>query len=245
MEVMHDRMVEGIKLALQTPQYESNKTNFFKFIKLFSECQTFLASMAPFSNRCFGPSWFRVIFHGGTPTTRAHLNAIWPAFITPTLLSCRIESIKKIYRFTGYHPNLVPWHFGLSQMLLKSLYAHETDIWWSGRPFSSRNHVNCLKFHNTQFLELPTFAFQTSYLTTNVFEEWWNAYYKLFDASSFTEKLKTAYEKFEDRLNMSKFFAYFDYYFYKHIHINWVLDLSGNDPVDKVEGPTTRQILLS
>ncbi|XP_058771322.1 uncharacterized protein LOC131644752 [Vicia villosa] len=137
MEVTHDRRVEGVKLALQTPQGEPNRPNLLKYVKLFSECNTFLASMTPFSSRCFGPDWCRAIFPGNTPTLRAQLNAIWAAFLTPTLLSHCIESSGKCYGFVSYQPNLVSRQFGLSQMLPKRLYTHEADICWSGRPFSS------------------------------------------------------------------------------------------------------------
>src|SRR4051812_34243844 len=68
LEVMYDRRVEGVKLSFQTPQDESNRPNLIKYVKVFSECKTFIASMAPFSNRCFGPSWFKAIFPRNTPT---------------------------------------------------------------------------------------------------------------------------------------------------------------------------------
>lgn len=106
MEVIHDRHVKGMKLALQTPQCESNKTNFMKFIKLFSDYKVLPLSMAPIYNRCFGPCQFRAIFPRKTPTTHAHLNAIQASFFTSTLLSYRIESTGKCYEYIGYQPNL-------------------------------------------------------------------------------------------------------------------------------------------
>lgn len=104
---MHYRIVESMKLALQTPYHDSNKPNFMKFVKVFLDCKIFLSSMAPFSNRCFGPDWFRAIFLGTTPLTHAKLNVIWASFLTPTQLSYRIDSNGKCYRFISYQPNLV------------------------------------------------------------------------------------------------------------------------------------------
>ncbi|XP_058787635.1 uncharacterized protein LOC131661987 [Vicia villosa] len=219
LEVMYDRRVEGIKLAFQTPQDESNRPNLLKYVRLFSECKTFIASMAPFSNRCFGPTWFKAVFPGNTPTLRAQLNAIWAAFLTPTLLSHRIESTGKCYGFVSYQPNLVSRQFGLSQMLPKSLYSHDNDICYSGRPFTSRQHLDCLKFHNKQSLEHPTFTFQNSYFTTKEFSEWWSEYYQLFDRDSFIKKLNTAFDKLEDQLT---------------------INLSGPDLTNQIEAPAPK-----
>src|SRR3954470_13108075 len=95
-------------------------------------------------------------------------------------------------------------------MLPKSLYSHDNDICYSGRLFTTRQHLDYLKFHNKQSLEHPTFTFQNSYFTTKEFNEWWSEYYQLFDGDSFSKKLNIALYKLEKQLTISKyFFVYF------------------------------------
>lgn len=40
--------------------------------------------MAPFMDRCVGPTWFRNKFPGVTPHAVAMLNSVWATFLTPT-----------------------------------------------------------------------------------------------------------------------------------------------------------------
>src|SRR3954470_21891296 len=91
-------------------------------------------------------------------------------------------------------------------MLPKSLYSHDDDICYSGRPFTARQHLDCLKFHNKQSLEHPTFTFQNSYFTTKEFNEWWYEYYQLFNGDSFSKKLNVAFDQLEKQLTISKYF---------------------------------------
>lgn len=47
--------------------------------------------MAPFADRCVGPTWFRNRLLAVTPFADAMPNFVWATFLTPTLLSSRIE----------------------------------------------------------------------------------------------------------------------------------------------------------
>lgn len=92
-------------------------------------------------------------------------------FLTPTLLSFRIEAGSKGYRFMSYQPNLVALQFGLSQMVLKPLVSHVTDIVWSGRSLNSYDHKPWFRFYkSTKRYELLVFKFQYD------FDEWWAIY---------------------------------------------------------------------
>lgn len=118
--------------------------------------------MAPFVDRCAGPTWFRNIYPDVTPKATAMSNSLWSAFFTPTLLSTRIKTGTDGYGFNGYHPNLVARQFGSSQMFPCSLYSWEDDICWSERKFTLREYRECMAFARQQILELPTFCFQPS-----------------------------------------------------------------------------------
>src|SRR3954464_4601524 len=126
-------------------------------------------------------------------------------------------------------------------MLPKSLYSHDGDICYSGRPFTARQHLDCLKFHNKQSLEHPTFTFQNSYFTTKEFREWWSEYYQLFDGDSFIKKLNTAFDKLEDQLTISKYFMSTLVFFITNSNVLIsILDLSGPDPNNQVEVPAPK-----
>lgn len=88
--------------------------------------------MTRFADQNFGSTWFTNPFPGVSPQTVAQSNAVWRAFLTPTMLSFRIETRMKGYGLMNYQPNLVAWQFGLTQMLPKYLVSHSFDIVWVG-----------------------------------------------------------------------------------------------------------------
>lgn len=148
-----------------------------KHLNMFIKVDKFSPDMAPFADRTFDPEWFKDHFPGGSPKAATQSNAIWRAFLTPTLLSYKIEVGLKGYGFMSYRPNLVTHQFGLSQMALKPLVSYLTDIVWCGRSLNADDHKACLRFcKSTQLYELSVFKFQQSFFTTIDFYEWWATY---------------------------------------------------------------------
>lgn len=161
MRLNEDRPVEGASLALTTCQETPNKHLFMKYLNMFIEVDKFSPGMASFANRTIGPKWFKDPFPGVSPPDAAQSNAIWIAFLTPILISYMIENGSKGYGFVSYQPNLVDRRFRLSQMVLKPLVSHVTDIVWSGRSLTADDHKACLCFcKSAQRYELPVFKFQ-------------------------------------------------------------------------------------
>lgn len=132
MRLNEDRPIEGARFALTTCQETPNKYLFMKYLNMFIEADKFAPSMAPFVDRTFNPKRFKDPFPGGSPQAVAQSNSIWRSFFTPTLSSYRIEAGSKGYDFMSYQPNLVALQFGLSQMVMKPLVSHVTDIVWPG-----------------------------------------------------------------------------------------------------------------
>lgn len=178
MRLNEDRPIEGAKLDSTTCQETPNTSIFIKYLNMFIEADKFPPGMASFADRNFGPKWFKDPFPGNSPQTSAQSNPIWRAFLTPTLLSYRIEPGSKGFGFMSYQPNLVAHQLGLSQMVLKPLVSHDTDIVWSGWTLTADDHKACLYFcRYTNPYELPFFRFQQSFLTTAYFDDRWKSYY--------------------------------------------------------------------
>lgn len=184
MRLNKDRLIEGARLALTTCQETPNANIFIKYLNMFIEVDKFAPGMASFADRNFGPKWFKDPFPGSSPQTAAQANAIWRDFLSPTLLSYRIEPGSKGFGFMSHQLNLVARQLGLSQMVPKSLVSHDTDIIWSGRSLEADDHRACLRFcRSNNRYELPVFRFQYSFLTTGEFDDWWNSYYNFSFAS--------------------------------------------------------------
>lgn len=124
-----DRPIEGAMLALTTCQETPNTHLFMKYLNMFIEVDKSAPGMTSFIDRPFGPKWFKDPFPGGSPQAAAQSNTIWRAFLTPTLLSYRIEPGLKGFGFMSYQPNLVARQFGLSQMVSKPLVLHESILY--------------------------------------------------------------------------------------------------------------------
>lgn len=178
MRLNEDRPIEGARLALMTCQETPNTSIFMKYLNMFIKADKFSPGMTPFADRNFGLEWSRDPFPGSSAQTAAQSNTIWRAFMTPTLLSHKIELGLKGFGFMSYQLNLVARQFGLSQMVPKPLVSHDTDVVWSGRTLTVVGHKACLYFcRSTNRYELPVFRLQQSFLITIDFDEWWNSYY--------------------------------------------------------------------
>lgn len=181
-------------LAWITPQETPSQKILLKYINLFLESTIFYSTMAHFVDRCVDPSWFRNRFPGVSPSTIVTSNFVWEAFMTPTLLSTRIEDGTPNYGFVGYQPNLVAIQFGFSQMLPCSLYIHEDDICWSERRFTIADYKACALFYRKQLLELPTFQFQQSFFMTVEYYNWWTQYFNShFKEDNFWKRLSASF----------------------------------------------------
>lgn len=70
-----------------------SRITFMKYIKLFVESTTFASTMAPFVDRCVGPSWFKNRFPGVSPSTctqKTHLRGfILSSYFLILLNECR------------------------------------------------------------------------------------------------------------------------------------------------------------
>lgn len=132
MRLNEDRPIERAKLALTTCQETPNTNVFMKYLNMFIEADKFAPGMTPFADRNFDPKWFKDPFPNNSPQTAAQSNIIWRVFLTPTLLSYRIEPGSKGFGFMSHPLNLVTCQVGLSQMVPKSLISHDTDIIWFG-----------------------------------------------------------------------------------------------------------------
>lgn len=194
-------------MALLTPQESLVSRILLKYIKLFLKTKVFDAAMAPFVDRLISPSWLRNKFPSSSPSTVAMSNAVWAAFLTPTILSSRIELGTPSYDFAGYQPNLVTRQFGCSQFQPSSLYVWEEDICWSERKFNHETFKECTKFAHIQVLELPTLEFHQSFNITIEFDNWWTSYLarcfseehflvRIFDALSTVPKIQEQHGTF-------------------------------------------------
>lgn len=107
MRLTQDLPIKGVRLALMTCQETLNKHLFMKYINMFIEPTSFVPYMDPFVDQNFGPTWFKNPFPGDSPQATTLSNARWRAFLTPTMLSFRIETGSKGYGFMNYQSNLV------------------------------------------------------------------------------------------------------------------------------------------
>lgn len=146
MRLNEDRPIEGVRLALTNYQETPNTSIFMKYLNMFIEADKFAPGMAPFADRNFGPKWFKDPFPDSSPQSGAQSNVIWRAFLTPTLLSYKIEPGLKGFSFMIYQPNVVARQFGLSQMVPKPLVSHDIDIVWIGQTLTADDHKACLHF---------------------------------------------------------------------------------------------------
>ena len=113
---------------------------------MFVEANTFHQGMAPFCERKFGPSWFTTPYPP-LSVKAVHTGSIWRVFLTPTLLSTKIEAnVSTSLGVVGYQPNLVARQFGLSQPLPDSIFQDPRDLMWAGRQINQKVYNDRLEF---------------------------------------------------------------------------------------------------
>ncbi|KAI5429080.1 hypothetical protein KIW84_033900 [Lathyrus oleraceus] len=101
------RAIKVTRLAWIIPQENPLPRILLKYINLFLDSPVFDGSMDPFMDLLIGPSWLRNRFLDVSPSSATMSNLVWAAFLTPTLLSTRIEVGAPGYGFVGYQPILV------------------------------------------------------------------------------------------------------------------------------------------
>jgi len=169
-----DRATEGIGLAMFRFRNKSSKEIFAITYETLLRCDVFTSSLAPFATRVCGPTWFKKNFPAIPDEDEAEINAIWKAYLTPTLLSSRITAGRP-YGLYGYQPNHVSRQFGLIQPKPSSLYKCLEDL---KQPLIE--HVWRTKLH---LIHERVFAFEpvpivASFTCTKAFFRWWQDYYK-------------------------------------------------------------------
>jgi hypothetical protein len=116
-----DRSTEGIGLAMLRYGNRNSQELFSLAYETLLGCNVFTSSLAPFTTRTRGPTWFRKEFPAASIEDEAKVNAIWEAYLTSTFLSSRI-TIGGPYGVYGYQPNHIARQFGLVQPKPSSLY---------------------------------------------------------------------------------------------------------------------------
>jgi hypothetical protein len=122
-----DRSAEGIGLAMLRYGNRNSQELFSLAYEALLGCDVFTSSLAPFTNRTRGPTWFRKEFPASLIEDEAEINAIWKAYLTPTFLSSRITTGGP-YGVYGYQPIHVARQFGLVQSKPSSLYKCVDDL---------------------------------------------------------------------------------------------------------------------
>lgn len=102
MRLNEDRPIEEAKLALTTFQETLNTSIFIKYLNMLIEADKFAPGMMQFADTNFGPKLFKDPFPGSSPQTASQSNAIWRAFLTPTLLFYRVEPGSKGFGFMSH-----------------------------------------------------------------------------------------------------------------------------------------------
>ena len=122
-----ERSIEGIGLAVLQYGNRISQDLFSISYNAFLSCDVFTPSMAPFTTRTRGPTWFTNDFPTTSIEDEAEINAIWEAYLTPKFLSNKVTSSSP-YGIYGYQPNHVAKQFGLVQPKPSSLYKCVDDL---------------------------------------------------------------------------------------------------------------------
>jgi len=87
-----DKSTQGIGWAMLQFGNKSSQEIFSITYEALLRCDVFTPSLAPFTTRVRGPTWFREEFPIVSIEDEAEINAIWKAYLTSTLLSSRITA---------------------------------------------------------------------------------------------------------------------------------------------------------
>jgi len=166
-----NRPTEGTCLALLRYRSTNSKELFTTAYEALLNCDVFIPALAPFSSRTCGPDWFTREFPVTKVEDEVETNAIWQAYLTPTLLSCRSSASKTSYSFgvSGYQPNLVVRQFSLVQPKLGFLYKFLNDLKMPTKEHTWRTLLQQAQEHTPAFTHVP---FSLSYSCTEAFFRW-------------------------------------------------------------------------
>ncbi|XP_039687867.1 uncharacterized protein [Medicago truncatula] len=169
-----NRSIEGLGLAMLQYGNRSSPDLFAVACNAFLGCTSFTSSMAPFTTRSRGPSWFTAGFPTDSSEEEVDVNAIWEAYLTPTFLSSRV-TVGSPYGVYGYQPNHVARQFGLIQIKPSSLYKYLDDL----RQLLIE-HVwrSTLRRAQRQKIIFEPKPYTSSFACTETFYRWWQCYFK-------------------------------------------------------------------
>ncbi|XP_039686475.1 uncharacterized protein [Medicago truncatula] len=169
-----NRSIEGLGLAMLQYGNRSSPDLFVVAYNAFLGWTSFTPSMAPFTTRSHGPSWFTARFPTNSTKEEVDINAIWEAYLTPTFLSSRV-TVGSPYGVYSYQPNHVARQFGLIQIKPSSLYKCLDDL---RQPLIEHVWRSILRRAQRQKLIFEPKPFTSSFACTEVFYRWWQCYFK-------------------------------------------------------------------
>lgn len=179
-ELARRRSIEGTRLCRMVPKHTSlnYEQAFVHYFTVFLNLKEFIPSFAPFVNKTVGPHWY---VHPFPPLEECEeeILAVWRAYLTPTVLSCRIGTQSTEYGLVGYFPNLVSRQFGLTQLLPKSIYPHEKQICLGFYGMTEPHYRSLQKQFSPNQYEITPFEFTASHACTDEFSKWWSLHYEI------------------------------------------------------------------
>lgn len=107
---------------------------------MFTKRRVFTSSMAPFAAWKCGPEWFTRHFPSSSKKGETKSLLIWEAFLTPRILTLRLNPSKVQVTLIAYQSNLVSRQFGLIQALPNCLYDKKGIL-----PLQVHNEATTLK----------------------------------------------------------------------------------------------------
>ncbi|GAU30843.1 hypothetical protein TSUD_365500 [Trifolium subterraneum] len=170
---------KGVRLARLIPRTRglTYQQLFLQYFEAFLGLKEFKERFAPIADRQVGPSWFIHPFPP-LPESEEYQNAVWSAFLTPTVISCRFGLKSTEFGLVGYFPKFVSRQFGLTQLLPKTIYLHERDICLGYYGMTEPQFYALLKKFEGLEYELTPFHFELSHAHIVDFHRWWNLHYE-------------------------------------------------------------------
>ena len=125
---------------------------------------------------------------------------IWEAFLTPKVLTLRLNPLKIHVTLIAYQPNLVARQFGLIQALPKCLYDRKGSLLLYNAVHNEATTLKQIARYNGK-TQLTLIKFETSFLCTREFGGWWNAYYteEFYDVPSFIQHIDKVFLLVQER----------------------------------------------
>lgn len=103
-----NRRVKGTRLAQLTPNDEGQalQPTFMGYIMMFAKHHVFTSSMALFAFRKHDPKWFTRTFPSPSKKQETKSLLIWEAFLTPKIITLRLNPLMVQVTLITYQPNL-------------------------------------------------------------------------------------------------------------------------------------------